>query len=154
MRSFSSAHLGGTTLTTFGRIKEGQYYEAQQQCRTIARRYINGSQYDEAIKLLSEVSQLLLSAGQGGSGSDLALYMLDVYNKAELKPDAASKAKVISILRAFPKGEPTKKKFVNEALAWTSRFGEYPAGDPEVHHVAGTLYAEGTLRCHVMAGLD
>lgn len=27
---------------------------------------------------------------------------------------------------------------------WSSKFGEFPAGDPELHHVAGTLYAEGT----------
>lgn len=25
---------------------------------------------------------------------------------------------------------------------WSSKFGEYPAGDPELHHVAGALYAE------------
>ena len=25
---------------------------------------------------------------------------------------------------------------------WSSKFGEFPAGDPELHHVAGTLYAE------------
>lgn len=28
--------------------------------------------------------------------------------------------------------------------SWSSKFGEYPAGDPELHHVAGSLYAEGT----------
>jgi len=26
---------------------------------------------------------------------------------------------------------------------WSAKFGEYPAGDPELHHVAGTIYAEG-----------
>lgn len=26
--------------------------------------------------------------------------------------------------------------------SWSAKFGEYPAGDPEVHHVAGSLYAE------------
>ena len=26
--------------------------------------------------------------------------------------------------------------------SWSGKFGEYPAGDPELHHVAGTLYAE------------
>lgn len=26
--------------------------------------------------------------------------------------------------------------------SWSSKFGEYPAGDPELHHVAGSLYAE------------
>lgn len=25
---------------------------------------------------------------------------------------------------------------------WSARFGEYPAGDPELHHVTGSLYAE------------
>lgn len=25
---------------------------------------------------------------------------------------------------------------------WSSKFGEYPAGDPELHHVTGSLYAE------------
>lgn len=29
---------------------------------------------------------------------------------------------------------------------WSSKFGEYPAGDPELHHVIGTLYAEGMTK--------
>lgn len=29
-----------------------------------------------------------------------------------------------------------------DGCRWTSKFGEYPAGDPEIHHVAGSLYAE------------
>ena len=49
----------------------------------------------------------------------------------------------MTILRAFPKGEPTKKKFVDEIIAWSSRVGEYLQGDPEFHHVAGSLFAEG-----------
>ena len=48
------------------------------------------------------------------------------------------------MLRAFPKDEPTKKRFVNEMIAWSVKAGEYPNGDPELHHVAGTLFAEGT----------
>ena len=51
--------------------------------------------------------------------------------------------KIFTLLRAFPHNEPTKKRFVGEAVAWTARFGEYENGDPELHHVAGTLYAEG-----------
>lgn len=51
--------------------------------------------------------------------------------------------RLLSVLRAFPPGEPTKKKFVNEMLAWSSKYGEYPQGDPELHHVAGALFAEG-----------
>jgi golgi to ER traffic protein 4 len=66
-----------------------------------------------------------------------------VYTKAETKPDSDSKGKLLSLLRAFPKNEPTRKKFVNEMVGWSAKFGEYPAGDPEIHHVAGSLYAEG-----------
>lgn len=31
---------------------------------------------------------------------------------------------------------------------WSAKFGEYPAGDPELHHVAGTTYAEGEALTH------
>ena len=47
------------------------------------------------------------------------------------------------LLRAFPTGEPTRKRFVTEMMAWSGRAGEYPNGDPELHHVAGTICAEG-----------
>lgn len=32
-----------------------------------------------------------------------------------------------------------KRVFISR---WSAKFGEYPAGDPELHHVAGSLYAE------------
>ena len=33
-------------------------------------------------------------------------------NKAEMKPDVANKARLVSLLRSFPENEPGKKKFV------------------------------------------
>lgn len=143
------------------RIEEGQFYEAHQQLRVIASRYVKQSNWDAAIDILSSGAQLLLKAGQGGSGGDLSLFLVDVYNKAEIKADAASKARILTLMRAFPPGEPTRKRFIGEAVAyvylamharlsmwlierrWSSKYGEFPAGDPEFHHVAGTLYAEG-----------
>ena len=63
--------------------------------------------------------------------------------------------KLLDVLRAFPKDEPTKKRFVNEMIAWSARAGEYPNGDPELHHVAGTLFAEGTYpTVHVFTNLS
>ena len=56
--------------------------------------------------------------------------------------------KVLTLLRAFPPNEPTKKRFVSEMVAWSGKVGEYPNGDPELHHVAGTLYAEGIQSLH------
>ncbi|KAI9672203.1 MAG: hypothetical protein M1831_002017 [Alyxoria varia] len=75
------------------RISEGQYYEAHQQLRVITSRYLksNPPNYDAAIDLLSSGALALFDAGQGGSGGDLCLYLVDVYKQAELKPDSASK---------------------------------------------------------------
>jgi len=124
------------------RIAEGQYYEAHQQLRVVASRYTKIQDWPNATAILFEGAQSLLQAGQGGSGGDLCIFLLDVYNKGEIKPDASSKGKLLSLLRAFPKEEPTRKKFIGEMVAWSSRHGEFPAGDPEIHHVAGSLFAE------------
>lgn len=52
--------------------------------------------------------------------------------------------KLLTLLRAFPPDEPTKKRFISEMIAWSGKVGEYPNGDPELHHVAGTVFADGT----------
>ncbi|CZS93685.1 related to DUF410 domain protein [Rhynchosporium agropyri] len=116
-------------------IVQGAYYEAQQQTRVVAARYVKSASWDAAIDILFNVSQSLLKAGQGGSGGDLGLFLVDVYKQAELKPDSTSKGKLLTLLRAFDSEEPTRKK-------WSAKCGEYPAGEPELHHVAGSLYAE------------
>ena len=56
--------------------------------------------------------------------------------------------KLLTLLRAFPSNEPTKKRFVSEMIAWSGKAGDYPNGDPELHHVAGTLFADGTESLH------
>ncbi|KAF2669481.1 DUF410-domain-containing protein [Microthyrium microscopicum] len=123
------------------RIKDGDFYEAHQQLRVISARYIKQDNFDAAIDILSSGAKALLEAGQGGSGGDLCLLLLDTYGKAETTPDAQSKARLLSLVRAFPSGEVTRKRFVNEMIAWSAKHGEFPAGDPELHHVAGSLYA-------------
>jgi hypothetical protein len=132
------------------RIAEGQFYEAHQQLRVIASRYVKAQDWDNATSILYSGAQSLLQAGQGGSGGDLCIFLLDVFNKGEVKPDASSKGKLLGLLRAFPKEEPTKKKFVGEMIGWSSKFGEYPAGDPEIHHVAGSLHAEGMVEHSIL----
>ena len=37
-------------------------------------------------------------------------------------------------------------------LQWSAKAGEYPNGDPELHHVAGTLYADGISHCPLLKG--
>lgn len=67
--------------------------------------------------MLARGARLLLDAGQGGSGGDLGLALLDAYAKAGVEPDAESKARVLALLRAFPRGEPTRKRFVGEMVS-------------------------------------
>ncbi|KZF21299.1 DUF410-domain-containing protein [Xylona heveae TC161] len=138
----ASARIEKTIARQRQKIEEGQYYEAHQQLRVITSRYIKQENYASAIDILSSGALALLNAGQGGSGGDLSMFLMDVYNKAELKPDSGNKGRLTDLLRAFPVEEPTRKRFVNEMISWSSKFGEFAAGDPELHHVAGTLYAE------------
>ncbi|KAI1339056.1 hypothetical protein F5Y15DRAFT_92657 [Xylariaceae sp. FL0016] len=124
------------------RIGEGQFYEAQQQTRVVAARYTKAANWPAAIDILFNVAQSLLKAGQGGSGGDLCVLLVETYKQAELKPDSASRGRLLTCLRLFDGEEPTRKKYIGEMIAWSCKFGEYPAGDPELHHVAGSLYAE------------
>lgn len=124
------------------KISEGQFYEAHQQLRVVASRYVKQGNWAAAIDILYGGALALLKAGQGGSGGDLCLYMVDVYGKGEVDVGAESRGKLLALLRAFPPEEPTKKRFVDEMMSWSVKFGEYENGDPELHHVAGTLYAE------------
>ena len=60
-------------------IQSGQPYEAHQKARTFASRYQKSGQYDTAIDVLFQSARELLKAGQQGSGTDLASFLLEVY---------------------------------------------------------------------------
>ncbi|KAI9677623.1 MAG: hypothetical protein M1817_006577 [Caeruleum heppii] len=133
-------------------VEEGQHYEAHQQLRTIAARYVKQGNYDAAIDILHSGAQSLLKAGQGGSGGDLCLFLVEVYNTAELKPDSSNKGplergpwlvyvlmgglpgKIISLMRLFSSEEPSRKRFITEALTKA----EHDAYDAERHLTLGT----------------
>lgn len=76
-----------TWVLLSSRIASGAYYEAHQQLRVIAARYVKQSNYDAAADILAGGAIALLKAGsqQGASasGGDLAIMLLvEVYNKA------------------------------------------------------------------------
>ncbi|GAB7342469.1 hypothetical protein MBLNU457_g0670t1 [Dothideomycetes sp. NU457] len=124
------------------KVAEGQYYEAHQQLRVIATRYVKASDWESAADLLCSGATMLLKANQGGSGGDLCNFLMEVYNKAGFEVDIKNKARLLYLLRTFPAGEPTRKRFVSEMVGWSAKHGEFPAGDPEIHHIAGTLFAQ------------
>lgn len=105
------------------RITEGQpeeQYEAQQETRLVAARYTKAENWGAAIDILSSVSQALLKAGQGGSGGDLAILLVDVYRQAAQKPDTTAKGRLLTCLRLFDSEEPTRKKFIKVMIEYVS----------------------------------
>lgn len=69
-------------------IEAGQPYEAHQKARTFASRYQKSGQYDTAIDVLFQSARELLKTGQQGSGTDLTLFLLNVYDsKGEVVDD-------------------------------------------------------------------
>ncbi|KAL4871983.1 hypothetical protein BDV12DRAFT_193779 [Aspergillus spectabilis] len=137
------------------KIASGAYYEAHQQLRVIAARYIKQSNYDAAAEILAGGATALLKAGsqQGASasGGDLAIMLVvEVYVKAAWEiagggDDAegrARKKRLIELLREFPSEEPTRKRFIQEMIGWSGRFGPIERGDPDLYHAVGSVYAE------------
>ncbi|KAF8539764.1 hypothetical protein BDD12DRAFT_836346 [Trichophaea hybrida] len=124
------------------RIKEGQYYEAHQQLRVVSQRYIKAESYGSAIDILHTGAQALFKANQGGSGGDLCLLLVETYKTAKMAPDSVSKSRLVELITMMPSEEPSRKRFINESIAWTSKLGAFPAGDPELHHFIGNLYSQ------------
>ncbi|KAK0432214.1 hypothetical protein EV421DRAFT_2001284 [Armillaria borealis] len=54
-------------------------YEPHQKIHTFASRYAKSGQYDTAIDVLFQSVRELLKMGQASSGTDLAVFILDVY---------------------------------------------------------------------------
>ncbi|KAI9832081.1 MAG: hypothetical protein M1826_002409 [Phylliscum demangeonii] len=124
------------------RIHEGHYYEAHQQLRVVASRYVKQENWAAALEVLFNGAQSLLRAEQYGSGIDICLFIVNVLRDAQMKPDSANKGKLISLLRLFPAEEPGRKRFGDEMIGWSATTGEFPAGDPELHDATGMLFAQ------------
>jgi golgi to ER traffic protein 4 len=63
-------------------ISAGQPYEAHQKARTFATRYTKSGAHAIAIDVLFQSARELLKAGHTGSGTDLAMLLLDSYDGA------------------------------------------------------------------------
>ncbi|CEG73719.1 hypothetical protein RMATCC62417_09048 [Rhizopus microsporus] len=139
-------------------VNNGNYYEAHQMYRTVARRYNKQHKYKDTIHLLHDGAILLLQHKQNGSGSDLANYMLDTYKSANLPVDEASLDRIVEILNLFPPNEAGRKTFISNAIRWTKSHEQFPDGDPELHDFVGTmLYHEkkySQAEEHLILGTD
>lgn len=67
----------------------------------------------------------------------------DVYVKGEFACNDENKKKLLEILHAFPREEPTRKRFITEMVGWSSKFGDLERGDAEIHDQVGRVLADG-----------
>ncbi|KAI9489591.1 hypothetical protein BDB00DRAFT_962183 [Zychaea mexicana] len=154
------AHKG--TEKTLQKLKDsvsnGNYYEAHQMYRTVARRYNKQQKYTKAIHLLHDGAVSLMQHEQFASGSDLANYMLDTYNLGAVTVDEKSLDRVVELLSLYPSDEPGRKMYIHNAFSWTQKHGEYREGDPELHDYVGTMFFHeeryAPAEEHLLVGTD
>ena len=125
------------------KIAAGDYYEAHQTLRTIVNRYVRAKTYELAIELVSQGSASLLKAKQGGSGTDLIFYLLEIYDTAEIQVTDASVGRLIQLLVLVDAAEPNLKDVVTGMNNWSVKFSDYKFGDPYLHNVIALKLLEG-----------
>ncbi|KAI0926188.1 hypothetical protein AcW1_008420 [Taiwanofungus camphoratus] len=127
-------------------IASGQAYEAHQKARTFASRYQKSDQFDTAIDVLFQSAKELLKAGQPGSGTDLARFMLDVYENKGQEVNEESRGRLTQLIALTGSSGSWRKMTIDKAIAWSANYGLCPAGDPDLHHYIGELlYKEGAF---------
>ena len=95
-------------------ISAGQSYEAHQKARTFATRYTKSGAHTIAIDVLFQSARELLKAGHAGSGTDLAILLLDSYHRAnepltEVSRGAPHHVSTSSRLTLFRTGDATNR---------------------------------------------
>ncbi|KII89689.1 hypothetical protein PLICRDRAFT_123847 [Plicaturopsis crispa FD-325 SS-3] len=127
-------------------IASGQRYEAHQKARTFAARYAKSHQYDTAIDVLFQSARELLKAGEQGSGTDLAGFLIDVYEtKGELvSAESIGRLRQLIVLTG-PSGS-WRKTTIDKSIQWSAKHGPCPAGDQDLHlYVGELLYKDGAF---------
>ncbi|PPQ63216.1 hypothetical protein CVT24_005676 [Panaeolus cyanescens] len=130
-------------------------YEAHQKARTFASRYVKSGQYDTAIDVLFQSARELFKTGQAGSGTDLAGFLLDVYeSKGETVTDE-SRGRLTQLIALAGAAGSWRKTIIDKSIAWSAKHGASPAGDPDLQQYIGDLlYKEGSFEAaepHLLA---
>jgi len=137
-------------------ISSGQAYEAHQKARTFASRYVKARAFESAVQVLLQSAKELLKAGHAGSGSDLGVYMIDVYYDMEQELNDASRGSVTQLIALTGREGTWRKSLIERAVAWSSDVAGHPAGDPVIHYYIGELFMkEGSFHLaepHFIAG--
>ncbi|KAG9325859.1 hypothetical protein KVV02_006853 [Mortierella alpina] len=121
-------------------VSDGHYYEAHQMYRTVANRYVKARNYTDAINLLRSGALLLLQHKQSGSGTDLALYLIEVYNLEKTPVTEESRDRIFDLADLMSADISQRKTFLQNAISWSANNSEYKNGDPLLQHHIGLLF--------------
>lgn len=129
------------------RIEQGLYYEAQQMYRTLHFRYSSKKRFEEALVLAHDGALTMLKHDQVGSGADLGMIVLELYETIPKHVTVETVDKALEIFNAFGTATPVRDTYIKGLLKWSGAMGGAPArGDPRIFEAwAAKLYAEGTL---------
>ncbi|KAF7796031.1 hypothetical protein EIP86_007200 [Pleurotus ostreatoroseus] len=98
-------------------ISAGQPYEAHQKARTFASRYQKSGHYDTAIDVLFQSARELLKAGQQGSGTDLAAFLLEVYDTKGEEPNDESRGRLTQLIALTGSSGNWRKTIIDKSIA-------------------------------------
>lgn len=84
----------------------------------MTQRYVKAKDYNAAIAILFSGAQALLKAGQGGSGCDLCLLLLDVFKTSNATPSSSTRAQIMQLVSLIRPEEPVRKRVINESIAY------------------------------------
>ncbi|WVN89758.1 uncharacterized protein L203_104988 [Cryptococcus depauperatus CBS 7841] len=117
-------------------------YSAHQKALTTTARLLhtNPPQYSLAIEILFAVSKELLKGGEGGSGTELGVKMVDAMREGKVEIDEKSRANVTQLLALASPNGPWRKKLAESAVKWTQTVGKCPTGDANLLQYIGELY--------------
>lgn len=71
-------------------VEDGNYYEAHQMYLSLAQRYSKQDKVADSIALLSSGAELLLKHAQVGSGSELAMKLVETCIAGSVEPTSDS----------------------------------------------------------------
>ncbi|KAJ8036905.1 Golgi to ER traffic protein 4-like [Holothuria leucospilota] len=124
-------------------VEEGKYYEAHQMYRTLYFRYMAQNKHAEAIELLYSGATLLLEHKQYGSGADLSLLLVEVFQTSKATVDDDNIAKVSKLFQLIKRDLPERHAFLAASLRWTQSMKPSGKHVSELHRQIGiTLWQE------------
>ncbi|CAD6893792.1 unnamed protein product [Tilletia controversa] len=130
-------------------------YELHQKLRTKAVRLLKKKDYAQAISILHTGAVDLLKQKEQGSGCDIAVYLVDVYEQSDAQVNDETRGRLVEILD-LTAPDFWRKKVADAALKWSAKASGQEGGDPTLRISIAQLYArEGSFHIaepHYIAG--